>query len=382
MNVAIEAKAVGMSGGGVKTYVVNLVHGLLESGRMKATLFYDSPLSLGTFPGAEEEALPLWHKAFLRFWLARQMSGRLKDINPDVVHYTKADVPGRLMWPSVVTIYDVIPLLLPKTQAIGPRLYWPGALKRAAGAHHILTISETSKNDIMRLLGVSSEKITVTPLAPDTARFHKNIPQPEIARARQQLRLSSPYILFVATRDMRKNVSALVRAFASISNSIPHYLVLAGKAALKTDASREIVSRLPAGIRNKILFVDFVSDALLPPLYAGADMFVWPSIYEGWAFPVQEAMACGVPVIVSNGGALPEVVGQAGLVIPFSTAVLRDRLADDGFERKLADSMGRLAHNTRLRLALKQSGFERVKRFSWDSVIQKTLDVYEKVASI
>ena len=151
---------------------------------------------------------------------------------------------------------------------------------------------------------------------------------------------------------------------------------------MKRDQALEITARLPASIRNRILFVDFVRDEDLPALYTGADMFVWPSIYEGWAFPVQEAMACGVPVIVSNGGALPEVIGEAGLVVPFSTAVLRDRLADDAFEGKLADGMGRLAHDTRLKLSFKQAGLERVKQFSWDSVVRKTLHVYEKVASL
>jgi len=382
MKLAIEAKAVSMRGGGVKTYVVNLIRGLLAAGQADVWLYYDAPSSLGTFHGAHEEAWPLFHKAFLGRWLGIQMAERLRACRPDVVHYTKADVPKRLLWPSVVTIYDVIPLLLPQTQPLGPRLYWPRALARAAKAHHILTISQTSKEDIVRHLGVESSNITVTTLAPDITRFHTGIARAVVADALHRLTINTPYILFVATRDIRKNAAALVRAFANISNSIPHYLVLAGKAALKRDQALEITARLPASIRNRILFVDFVRDEDLPALYTGADMFVWPSIYEGWAFPVQEAMACGVPVIVSNGGALPEVIGEAGLVVPFSTAVLRDRLADDAFEGKLADGMGRLAHDTRLKLSFKQAGLERVKQFSWDSVVRKTLHVYEKVASL
>ena len=382
MKIAIEAKAVSMRGGGVKTYVVNLIRGLLASNRADLWLYYDSPSSLGTFHGAHEEALPLLHKAFLGHWLARQMAERLRDSRPDVVHYTKADVPSRLLQPSIVTIYDVIPLLLPQTQAFGPRFYWPRALARAARAHHILTISQTSKDDIVQHLGVASSGITVTRLAPDTTRFHTGISHQVIADAWHELAIKAPYILFVATRDMRKNAAALVSAFASISDAIPHYLVLAGKAALKHDNAQEVAARLPVAIRDKILFIDFVPEALLPALYAGADMFVWPSIYEGWAFPVQEAMACGVPVIVSSGGALPEVVGEGGIVVPFSTAVLRDRLADEGFEMKLANSMGRLACDSRLKLSLKQAGLERVKQFSWNSVVQKTMDVYEKVSSL
>jgi len=281
------------------------------------------------------------------------------------VHYTKAAIPKKKTVPTVVTIYDIIPILLPETQSPLRRLYWTRALKHAAThADHILTISERSKLDIIEHFGVPEDRVTVTLLAVDQNHFR---PLPTQERPGQQ-----PYILFVGTRDARKNIASLIHAFARIAHSIPHLLIIAGKPAKKQDDSKQIVHDL--GLEHRIQFREDVSYAELPKLYSGADFFVWPSLYEGWGFPPQEAMACGTPVIVSDGGALPEVVGDAGIIVPLSAN------QNDNFVERLSNEMFSLIRDDARKHDLRQRGLARVQTFSWKTVAEKTWDVYAKVS--
>ncbi len=168
------------------------------------------------------------------------------------------------------------------------------------------------------------------------------------------------------------------RAFAAIAGKIPHKLVIVGKKAHKQDDSLQ--TALQFHVQDRVDFREDVSYEALPALYAGADMFVWPSVYEGWGFPPQEAMACGTPVIVSDGGPLPEVVGDAGIIVPFSTANLHERMNDEAFIERLSAEMLSLLSDEAKQKELSQRGLERVKRFSWKDVARKTHEVYERLA--
>lgn len=384
MRVLIEARALSAKGGGVKTYVRELINHLLPilSG-VEATVVLDHPKARVEIAAGHEEVLPLWHEALLPWWLSKGIGGRIKVLESDVVHYTKAAVPRNPGKPSVVTIYDVIPILYPSSQTWLRRLYWPAALRQAAHrSDHILTISEASRRDIVKYLDVPAEKITVTPLAADTKRYRPDISADEKMRVKAKLRLKGPYILFVATRDERKNVGSLLRAFATIAAHIPHDLVIAGKPALKNDNSEQVATHFNRTIREKIHFLDFVDYNDLPALYAGADLFVWPSVYEGWGFPPQEAMAAGVPVIVSDGGPLPEVVGQAGEIVKFTTEDLAERTRDQRFITALSERMGEVLHDAPKRAQMRAAGLVQAQKFSWDDVARTTLEVYKKVAQI
>lgn len=381
MKIAIEARALSARGGGVKTYVLLLLKELLSQGSAHEwSFFYDSPKTIGSFPDVHEEALPLWHSALLPLWL-RGLQTRALASKPSLIHYTKADIPpGKKKLPTVVTIYDVIPLLFPESQAFLPRIYWPQALSRAAKADHILTISETSKRDIMSQLGVPEDHITVTPLATDTTRFRPDVSVAQLSRVQQKLQLHPPYILFIATRDQRKNVGSLLTAFAQVAKDIPHQLVIAGKPALKNDQAEQKTRSFDRTLKERIRFLEFVDNEDLPALYSGADLFVWPSVYEGWGFPVQEAMASGVPVIVSNGGALPEVVGQAGEVVKFTTDDLRARTEDNAFISALGQKILTVGTDAKRKLTMRQAGLVQAKNFSWAEVGRKTMEVYQRVA--
>ncbi len=367
MNIAIEARSLSAKGGGIKTYTHQLIANMLMA-HEDVDIMYSSKNAVGSFPNAQETLIPLASEILLPYWLSVPVANHVRKTKPSVAHYTKAAIPYKSVVPTVVTIYDIIPVLLPETQSILRRAYWPSVLRHAANhADHIMTISECSKLDIIEHFGVREENITVTELAIDATHFHPV----------DSKNTMHPYILFVGTRDARKNISSLIRAFARIADTIPHNLVIAGKQADKRDNSMETAASL--GLQNRIEFRDFVPYGELPQLYSDADLFVWPSIYEGWGFPPQEAMACGTPVIVSNGGSLPEVVGDAGIVVPFAETNLHRRMEDEAFTRSLSKQMLSVLQDTVLQQRLREHGLLRATLFSWKHVAEKTWSVYEKL---
>ncbi len=372
MNIAIEARSLSAKSGGVKTYTHQLIENILaahpEAG---VELLYSSEKPLGTFPASKETVIPLPSDILLSYWLSVQVARHIKKTKPSVVHYTKAAMPYTKTAPTVVTLYDIIPVLLPETQSFLRRMYWPHVLEHAAKhADHIMTISQQSKKDIMEQYRTPEDRITVTPLAIDTSHFY---PRTSLDSP------SSPYILFVGTRDARKNISTLIRAFTAIADKIPHRLVIAGREADKRDNSKETVAKL--GLESRVEFKEYVPYEELPALYSGADLFVWPSIYEGWGFPPQEAMACGTPVIVSDGGPLSEVVGDAGIIVPFSKKDLHERMEDAVFTSALSERILEVLTHTTLQESLRSRGLERTASFTWKRVADATWQAYEKISS-
>ncbi|MAF80508.1 hypothetical protein CL628_00680 [bacterium] len=352
MRVVIEARALALPTGGIRNYVRELVAALERSAQQ------DEFVTVGTDrkPGI-----------LLSYWLNGSLPKEISALKPDVVHFTKAAVPKHTSWPTVVTIYDVIPLLFPQSQKFGRAGYWHKALRHAASrSDHVITISEASKRDIIRHLQVDAGKVSVTPLAADSTRFK---PQSEPA--------ASPYILFVGTREPRKNISSLLRAFATIQDEVTHDLIIAGRVHSNPRDEQKLATDL--GIADRVEWRTDVSDGELPSLYAQASLFVLPSIYEGWGFPAQEAMTSGTPVIVSDGGSLPEVVGDAGIVVKFSTADLTERMRDDLFERELGLQMVRVLSDEQLANDLRIKGLAQAASSSWDTVAAATKQIYNSV---
>ena len=358
MRIAIEARSLARPASGITTYVRELLAALRET---EPAYTYEV---LATGPSSEV-LLPLWLNTAVPHWLST--------IKPEVVHFTKAALPRRKMYPTVVTMYDVIPLLFPESQKSLPRLLWPATLRHAARqADHILTISEASKRDIIDHLQVAPEKVTATPLAVDSKLKMKNekLIDPTIP---------TPYILFVGTIEPRKNVPALIRAYSKIAPAVPHRLIIAGRPYKGLDEVEEACRR--SGVADRIELRNFVPAEDLPSLYANADLFVWPSIYEGWGFPPQEAMAAGVPVIVSNGGSLPEVVGEAGEVVSFTVSTVPERIHDEAFEDAWADRMRVVLSDKEKQRHMREAGLTQAQKNTWAGVAQTTLAAYTKTAN-
>jgi len=258
---------------------------------------------------------------------------------------------------AVTTVHDVSFLIGPEwfrpRDRLLLRLSVPASIHRAA---KVLTVSETSRADIERLIPSARGKTVATPLGtPDGFR--------RIAEAssivQQRFGLSQPYALAVGTRQPRKNLPMLVRAFeqAVAKHGLPHKLALVGKSGWG-----------PLVEGPHVRDLGYVPDEALPALYSGADAFFFPSLYEGFGLPVLEAMACGCPVVCSDGGALPEVAGDAAWVVS---------AADEG---AWADAIGRVLDSPDLREELAAKGAERARMFSWRDTAERTAEVYREVA--
>lgn len=266
---------------------------------------------------------------------------------------------------SVMVVHDLTRTLFPQffpfnpVQKVLDRLAYPAMVGRY---DHLLAVSEATRKDLMTLFKVPEEKITVAYHGAEEA-FQ---PRPEMEVQEKFLKtqgLKKPYILFLGTIEPRKNIPALLKAFAGIRDQIPQDLVLVGQRGWKWEPIFEEIKRLK--IQSRVHWVGYVPDEDRVLFYNGADFLVYPSWYEGFGMPLLEAMQCGCPVIASKVSSLPEVVGEAGLLV------------DPGNFEALQRAMLRLIREPGLAEKMRQAGFEQARHFSWEDSARKTLAVFE-----
>jgi glycosyltransferase involved in cell wall biosynthesis len=283
---------------------------------------------------------------------------------PDVFHATWHLLPGLSAAKSVMTLYDLTFATVPGTHL--RVLRWSSnflvpRFLRACGK--IIAISESTKRDAIRLYGIPEEKIEVTYLAVDP-RF-RPADAGVVSMVRERHRLPERFLLYVGTIEPRKNLSLLLDTMKILmerGRGIP--LVVAGaKGWMYEDIFLKVRK---AGLEGKVLFTGYVPDEELPALYSAAEAFLFPSLYEGFGFPVLEAMACGIPVLCSNTSSLPEVAGDAAIL-------LSPRDPGDW-----ADSIKEILDNGSLRERMREEGFRQASRFSWERTARETWDVYRR----
>lgn len=275
--------------------------------------------------------------------------------------------------PTVVTIHDVIPLILPAySRPLHVRVYMKMVSAAARRARAVLTVSEAAKKDIIRTLGIPPERVHVTYNAIDPGM--RPITDPAaLERMRGNFGIAREYLLYFGGFDVRKNVERVIRAFHAARTGFRHpwQLVLAGSLNLVGHPlypdPRPLAAAL--GLEKDVVVTGRVSNEEKALLYSAATAFVFPSLYEGFGIPVLEAMACGAPVITSNVSSLPEVAGDAALLV--------DPTSVDA----LTEAMLKMLNDAGLREEMRQRGFRRAARFSWDDSAARTLDVYRQVIS-
>ncbi|HEY7348174.1 MAG TPA: glycosyltransferase family 1 protein [Ktedonobacterales bacterium] len=291
----------------------------------------------------------------------------LRRLRPDVLHSPGLASP--LLWrgPVVLTLHDVAFLALPEQMSRASLYYWRYvALPSARRAARIVTVSQHARQEIARELHLPLERIEMVYNSIDD-QFKASVAPERIVQARERYHLSEQYILFVSTLHARKNVSALIRAFGRLASELPDFqLVLVGGIS---GASAEIVrdaEQSPAAAR--IRMTGRVADEDLPALYAGARVFALPSKHEGFGLTMIEAMACGTPVVANNASCLPEVAGDAALLVD----------ADD--TEAFAAALRRAVEDEPLRRELVARGFQRAAQFRPEVCAGQMLAVYEQVA--
>jgi glycosyltransferase involved in cell wall biosynthesis len=227
----------------------------------------------------------------------------------------------------------------------------------------IFAISNSTKDDIVRHYPSVKGKVHVTYLAYDSSKFNLSISQKDVRRVGTRHSIVSDYVLYLGTLKPSKNIDGLIRAFGIIKNKFPGItLVIAGKKGWMYESIFEKVKSLK--LEKDVIFTDFISEEEKPALIKGARVFVIPSFWEGFGLDALNAMACGVPVVASNAGSLPEVVGEAGVLIdPKNT----DNLAK-GIIKVL--SMNKTDYNS-----IVEKGLSQAEKFSWEKTARETLRV-------
>lgn len=278
----------------------------------------------------------------------------------DLIHGAAFSLPVMSTLPSVVTIFDLSFIYFPELFPTFRRLYLQWATRVACKkATKIITISDASRQDIIRLFGISEEKIAV--VYPGTREMFIP-PQKETVEAfRKEKKLPARFVLHVGTLQPRKNLKRLVEAYHQ-ANPKDVDLVFAGGKGWFYEEIFQTVQAL--GIEDRVHFPGYVPDSDLSSWYAAADLLVFPSVYEGFGMPIVEAMSCGTPVMASNASAMPEAVGDAGVLFdPTNTA-------------ELAGTLEALLDNPDKLLEMSQRGLLQAQKFSWQKAGEETLAVY------
>ncbi len=286
----------------------------------------------------------------------------------DLFHAPHYVLPPLTQCRSIVTIHDVIHLLFPQ--------YLPGRLAHvyarlslwaaARRASRILTVSETSKNDILRRFKVPAEKISVIYNAIDD-RFNVAPSDEQVQRVRERYQLDSQFVLYVGNIKPHKNLERLIDAFDRLRRSgfDQLRLLIIGDEISKYPALRRAVHRHK--LHKAVRFLGFVPIETLVVLYRLADVFVFPSLYEGFGLPPLEAMASGAPVVTSNVSSLPEVVGDAALLV------------DPYDAESIAEGMRQVLTDGELRATLRARGFVRAQQYSWQQSVEQVYQIYNEV---
>jgi glycosyltransferase involved in cell wall biosynthesis len=369
VRVAIDARK--LHDYGIGTYVRNLVEALARQPHDDRYVLICQHQDAGYVTSLGPRFEPLIDRAG-NYSIREQISipAALRRANADVFHAPHYVVSPLTRTPYVVTIHDCIHLRFP--QYLPNRLaatYARTAMGLAARrSQRVLTVSHASKQDILHYLGIPADKVEVIHNALDT-RLAAAPTDEEMANVRERFQLTSPFILYAGNIKPHKNVDRLIEAYSILRRrgvTDPKLLVI-GNEVSRYPNLRRLVHRFQ--LHPHVRFFGFVQDTTLGALYRLASVFVFPSLYEGFGLPPLEAMAAGTPVITSNVSSLPEVVGDA--------AVLIDPM-DAG---AIADAMARVLGDAPLRADLVRRGCQRVKTFSWDRSVARVREVYVEVAA-
>ncbi|GIV97635.1 MAG: glycosyl transferase family 1 [Herpetosiphonaceae bacterium] len=304
-----------------------------------------------------------------RLWTHLRLGPELRLHPPDLAFIPAHVIPALPPRRSVVTIHDLGYLYFPEAHPAAQRLYLRISTRWSAFASsHIIADSQATRNDLIRYCGTPSGKITVVPLGV-SPRFAPR-PEEEYLAVARHYGLEPPYLLYVGTIQPRKNLVRLIEAYAQAlrqRRDLP-VLALGGKRGWLTESIERRAEEL--NIAGRVRFLGYVDDQHLPALLSGALAFLLPSLYEGFGLPALEAMACGTPVLASSTSSLPEVVGDAALLV------------DPTDPAAIAEAILRLCGDTGLRAELAARGIERARLFSWRRTAHETLAVLCSVGGL
>ncbi|MEP6719354.1 MAG: glycosyltransferase family 1 protein [bacterium] len=373
MRIAIDAHSVGNELGGNESYAKNLIEALAEIDDVNQyTIFVTKREARERFsnrwPNFQVRTTPP-HTPFVRIPLT--LSAELRRNRVDVLH-VQFTAPPFSPCPVVVSIHDLSFEHLPQTFKRRSRMQLRLTVRRSArNAAQVIALSEHARADLIDTYHLRPEKVNVVPLAAPDA-FAPVRDDNELQRVRQIYGIDRSYILSVGSIQPRKNLRRLIEAYSVLHQQQPEgklpQLVLVGKNAWLYDETLQLLKDREVG--DSIILTGYVPESDLPALYSGALCFIYPSYFEGFGLPPLEAMKCGAPVIVGNKTSLPEVVGDAALMIdPFDV-------------NAIAAAIQKVISDSDFRSELRVKGMQRAKQFDWKETARRTLAVYEKAFAL
>lgn len=349
---------------GTEGYAYQLIRALIPLAAARGhrlRLYFNDPPPADLFPTAahvEMRVIPL-----RRLWTHARLGHELRTRPPDVFFTPAHVIPVGVRVPRVATIHDLGYEHFPEAHPWRQRAYlrWSTRHNARAGGR-VLVDSRATGDDLTRLYGTAAAKIAV--VYPGADPDLRRAGDAAIAAALARYGLTPPYFLYLGTLQPRKNLVRLVEAFAASGLAGDgHNLVLAGRAGWLAEPLLAAVAALPADVRARVVLPGYIEETDKAALLSGATALVFPSLYEGFGFPVLEAQACGTPVVCSDTSSLPEVAGEGALLVdPLDTAAL-------------AAALRRVAMEDGLRRALVRAGDANTRRFTWAGAAAQALDV-------
>lgn len=367
MRIGVDARLVYYRQAGISQYTVQLIQALArcepqDDFTIVESIKAERPIIQRPRFTTRQVLTPSHHR--LERWT---LPLELSVLRLDVLHSPDFIAPPLRGTRSVITIHDLVFMLYPHLLTKASARYYGQIDLAVQRADAIIAVSEATKHDVVRLLGVPERKVTVIYEA--ASPHYRPMRSPEVTqRVRERFGLHGEFVLFVSTIEPRKNVPTLLQAFKRLLDDYrPDVkLVLAGEKGWLYESVFELVKTLQ--LQDRVVFLGRVSGDELLWLYNTAQVLVAPSIYEGFGLTPLEAMACGTPVVVSNVSSLPEVVGDAGLLV------------DPHSVEELAVAIWRALHDSDLREQMIARGLMQAARFSWDKAASETLALYHSVA--
>jgi glycosyltransferase involved in cell wall biosynthesis len=375
MRIAVDGRTIVAQRTGVGAYAERLMRALLRIDETNEyTVFLVEPNDQLRAPNLRVEMITGYDRAVRNRWwenvlLPRYLRRQRIDLffSPAYalpIKRTRQGAGGQVVR-YVTTIHDLVAFTHPHSFTAKMRLWQRVFVHNAARvADRIICVSEATKDDLLAHASVQPERVSVVPNAVDET-FRPIYDENLLGRVRQRYDLPARFILFVGTLEPRKNVVALARSYATLPGNLrdTFSLVLAGGAGWYHRTIVDDIRRLAMG--DRVRFIGFVEHQDLPALYNLSDLFVYPSLYEGFGYPPLEAMACGVPVITSDRSSMPEVAGAAALLVnPHDVGAI-------------AQGMHRLLVNDVLRKEYRAKGIARAAQFNWQRNARETLAVLE-----
>jgi len=373
MHIGIDAHAIGARQGGNETYIANLIKSLAEiDGDNLYTIYL-----------ADAGAAAQWRESFA----TRYKNFSLRLLPPptplvrvpvyltyelfrrpvDVLH-VQYTAPPFCRVPVVVTIHDLAFERMPETFTRRGSFQLKLTVRRTAKkAARIATVSEYSRQDLLDIYKLPPEKVVVTYNGVESSFTTQPSVQNEVEEIRRRFGISRDFLLAVGSLQPRKNLVRLIRAYARLRSERqdfrPQLVIVGRKLWLANEIFDEVKKQRWA---DDVILTGYVADEDLPALYRAARAFVYPSLFEGFGLPPLEAMACGTPVVTSDVSSLPEIAGDAALLI------------DPNDERALANALIEVVNNDRLRAELREKGIAQAKKFTWRDAAEKTLRLYQE----